>query len=89
MVAPFEKLIHREGDSGDFITVNLENCTGCKKCIIVCPVNLWMMEKGKAKIRDKYQEICLECGSCWQVCDYNAVNFTYPKGGTGVVFRRG
>ncbi|MHA1298037.1 MAG: indolepyruvate ferredoxin oxidoreductase subunit alpha [Candidatus Helarchaeota archaeon] len=88
MVA-LKELIHREGDPGDFITVNAENCVACGKCIVVCPVNLWVMEKGKAKIRDLYKELCLECGSCWQVCDYNAVNFRYPRGGTGVVFKRG
>ncbi len=82
-------LIHREGDPGDFITVNAENCTGCKRCSTVCPVNLWVVKEGTARILDSYKELCLECGSCWQVCDYNAVNFRYPKGGTGVVFRRG
>lgn len=89
MVAPFEKLIKRVGDPGDFITVNQENCVACKKCLIVCPVNLWKLENGKAKIRDNYKELCLECASCWQVCDYNAINFKFPKGGTGVVFLRG
>ena len=82
-------LIHREGDPGDFITINRGNCSGCGKCVPVCPVNLWVIENGKAKIREAYKEICLECASCWQVCDYNAINFQYPKGGTGVIFRRG
>jgi ferredoxin like protein len=89
MVTPLDKLIHTEGDPGDFITVNKENCTACKRCLIVCPVNLWKLENGIAKIRENYKELCLECGSCWQVCDFNAINFSYPKGGTGVIFRRG
>ncbi|MHA1231230.1 MAG: indolepyruvate ferredoxin oxidoreductase subunit alpha [Candidatus Helarchaeota archaeon] len=90
MLVPFEKVIHKlEGDQGDFIKVNQENCVACKKCLIVCPVNLWYMKDGKANIRENYKDICLECGSCWQVCDYNAIIFTYPKGGTGVIFRRG
>jgi len=89
MVAPLEKLIHTEGDPGDFIKVNPENCVACRKCVIVCPVNLWIMKDGKAHIRDVYKKLCLECGSCWQVCDYNAIDFRYPKGGTGVVFTRG
>lgn len=82
-------LIHREGDPGNFITINKENCTCCRKCIVVCPVNLWVMKNGKAEIRDGYKELCLECASCWQVCEYNAITFNFPKGGTGVVFRRG
>jgi len=89
MGVPLEKLIHKVGDPGDFIKINQEKCVGCKKCVIVCPLNLWYMDKGKANIRDKYKELCLECVSCWQVCDYGAIDFSYPKGGTGVVFERG
>jgi len=84
-----DMLIHKVGDPGDFIKIDQEKCVGCRRCVKVCPVNLWYIEKGKAKIRDSYKELCLECASCWQVCDYGAVEFRYPKGGTGVIFERG
>ncbi|MHA1144367.1 MAG: 4Fe-4S binding protein [Candidatus Helarchaeota archaeon] len=89
MGVPYEQLIHKEGDPGDFIKVEREKCIACKKCLIACPLNLWYMDDGKANIREKYKEICLECASCWQVCDYGAIIFNYPKGGTGVVFKHG
>ncbi|NHI94545.1 MAG: hypothetical protein EAX96_18790 [Candidatus Lokiarchaeota archaeon] len=90
MLAPFEELINKlEGDQGDFIQVIKENCTACKKCLIICPVNLWYMDGQKVNIRDNYKDLCLECGGCWQVCEYNAIKFQFPKGGTGVIFRRG
>ena len=89
MVAPLKDLIHTEGDPGDFITFIEENCTVCKRCLMICPVKLWIFKDGKIKIQDTYKQLCLECGSCEQVCDYNAINFCYPKGGTGVVFKRG
>ena len=90
MLLPWDQLIHKaEGEQGNFIEVIRDNCTACKKCIIVCSVNLWFMDKGKANIKDNYKNICLECASCWQACDFNAIKFRYPNGGTGVIFKRG
>ncbi len=84
-----DQLIHKVGDPGEFIKINADKCTGCKRCVVVCPINLWYLEKGKANIRASYKQLWLECGSCWQVCDYGAIEFNFPKGGTGVVFERG
>ncbi|MHA1310012.1 MAG: 4Fe-4S binding protein [Candidatus Helarchaeota archaeon] len=90
MLVPLENIIHKlEGDQGDFIKPIRENCVACKRCITVCPVNLWYLDDGKANIKDDYKKLCLECGACWQSCEYNAIDFTYPKGGTGVIFKRG
>ncbi|NVM53674.1 MAG: 4Fe-4S binding protein [Candidatus Helarchaeota archaeon] len=79
----------REGDPGDFITHNIENCTGCGSCIIICPANLWKLEKGKSILAKDYKERCMECVACESVCDYNAITFTYPKGGTGIKYMHG
>ncbi|MHA1283364.1 MAG: 4Fe-4S binding protein [Promethearchaeota archaeon] len=89
MTAPLKDLIHREGDPGDFIIFNEEKCSLCKMCTIVCPVNLWIFKNGKISIQGTYKDLCLECGSCWQICDTGAIDFHYPKGGTGVIFKRG
>ncbi|MHA1799344.1 MAG: 4Fe-4S binding protein [Candidatus Helarchaeota archaeon] len=90
MLVPFEEVINKlDGEQGDFIQVVPENCTACKKCLIVCPVNLWYMDGTKANVRDNYKDICLECGACWQICEFNAIKWKYPNGGTGVIFRRG
>ena len=32
---------------------------------------------------------CVECGSCWNICDFDAVIFEEPKGGIGVRFEYG
>ena len=79
----------REGDPGDFITPNKENCTGCGNCILICPVNLWKLVKGKSELASDYKERCMECAACESVCDYNAITFEYPMGGTGIKYQHG
>ena len=79
----------REGDPGDFITQNLDNCTGCGNCVLICPANLWKLEKGKSVLAKDYKERCMECVACESVCDYNGINFQIPKGGTGIKYMHG
>jgi NAD-dependent dihydropyrimidine dehydrogenase PreA subunit len=67
--------------AGDFIRVDVEKCTGCANCRNVCLGDCWEMVDRKAKI--KSLKTCMECASCWYVCDAGAVTFTWPKGGTG------
>ena len=79
----------REGDPGDFIIHNSDNCTGCGKCVLICPANIWKMEKGKSSIAKDYKERCMECVACESICDYNAIIFNFPKGGTGIKYMHG
>lgn len=46
-----------------------ENCTGCKKCIKVCPQNC--IKEGKPFTI--LQNNCLHCGACFEACSNNAV----------------
>jgi NAD-dependent dihydropyrimidine dehydrogenase PreA subunit len=68
-------------ETGDFIRVDGEKCTGCANCMNVCLGDCWEIVDRKAKI--KSLNTCMECASCWYVCDAGAVVFTWPKGGTG------
>jgi len=36
---------------------------------------------------DVVYETCLECGTCYVVCDKEAVDWNYPRGGYGVCYR--
>ncbi|NVM01114.1 MAG: 4Fe-4S binding protein [Candidatus Helarchaeota archaeon] len=84
-----KEIVTREGDPGDFIIHVIDNCTGCGSCILICPVNIWRLEKGKSVLAKDYKERCMECGSCETVCDYNAIQFSFPKGGTGIKYLHG
>lgn len=76
--------IHHEAH----IVVNRDICVSCphRACTFVCPARCyqWNAERGRV---DFAYEVCLECGTCLLVCDKEALEWNYPKGGFGVRFR--
>ena len=57
-----------------------ETCTGCRKCVTVCPVEAMSLvsandphhpKKKKARVNE---EICLGCGICARVCPENCID---------------
>ena len=71
----------------DFIFFDAEKCTGCSGCVIICPMDLWKLREGRAALAKDYREKCMECGSCFIACESGAIDFAYPPGGSGVVYR--
>lgn len=72
----------------DFIFLRGESCDGCGNCVLICPMDLWRMRKGRASLAAKYRERCLECGSCYLACERGAIEFGYPPAGSGVTYER-
>ncbi len=91
MKIDFTKLVmHVDTDkTGDFIKYDESKCEGCGRCALVCSFRLWSIREGKAKLSSKYREYCLECAACWEICEAEAIDFSYPAGGTGVVIEYG
>lgn len=56
-----------------------ENCTGCMKCVDVCPVEALSMVSAndpkhkKKKIALLNEENCIGCGVCARVCSFDAI----------------
>jgi NAD-dependent dihydropyrimidine dehydrogenase PreA subunit len=50
---------------------DLEKCTGCRRCLEVCPRAVFEMRDKKARIIDK--DRCIECGACVNNCQYEAL----------------
>jgi ferredoxin len=46
-------------------------CTGCGRCVQVCPGEVFRMQEGKASIIDR--DRCMECGACALNCDFGAL----------------
>jgi ferredoxin like protein len=65
-----------------------EACGRCaaKPCIVCCPAGCWRLEDGKV---DVVVDGCLECGTCRVVCAPQNVEWDYPRGGFGILFKFG
>jgi len=55
-----------------------DKCTGCGRCMEVCPHAVFKIEDRKVLIVDK--DRCMECGACEKNCDFGAVSV---KAGVG------
>ena len=69
------------GAAGEFIKVRQEKCTGCGDCLRVCLSDCFEIVDKKARV--KSLDECMECASCWYVCPEEAIDFSWPPGGTG------
>jgi len=69
------------------IKVNPIKCIGetCQLCYISCPTGSFIMKDGKA--RWDGMETCGECGTCRYVCPVDAIDWSYPEAGTGIVLK--
>ncbi|MDR2208548.1 MAG: ferredoxin family protein [Azoarcus sp.] len=59
---------------------------GLKPCTVCCPAGCWQIEHGKVEV---VTDGCLECGTCRIVCDLKNVDWNYPRGGFGILFKFG
>lgn len=46
-------------------------CTGCGRCVEVCPHRVFGLENGRAMVRDR--DLCMECGACARNCAWDAI----------------
>ncbi len=48
-----------------------ERCTGCGRCVEVCPHGVFALANGKAALTDR--DRCMECGACRNNCASAAI----------------
>lgn len=58
---------------GHVVTLELDvtRCTGCARCVAVCPHGVFAMGEGLAHIVDR--DACMECGACRLNCAFGAI----------------
>ncbi len=58
-----------------------------KQCTVCCPAGCWTLQKtGKVEL---VTDGCVECGTCRLVCDEENVDWNYPRGGFGILYKFG
>jgi len=75
-------------DREPHIIVDPAACAACthRGCTTTCPARCYTWSEEDRKITFVYDG-CLECGTCYVVCDGHFERWRYPRGGFGVSFR--
>ena len=60
------------------LTLNADLCNGCRKCTMVCPHAVFVVENRCTRIDDK--NACMECGACERNCSEGAISVTAGVG---------
>lgn len=70
------------------IIINNSLCKNCsdKNCLFACPAGLYTEQNGEIIVE---WAGCLECGTCLAVCQSCALDWKYPSGGFGIIYRQG
>jgi len=62
---------HRYLKNVTTLKLGQSKCTGCGRCIEVCPHQVLAIVDSKCSIIDK--DSCIECGACVKNCPFNAL----------------
>lgn len=67
-----------------------EQCKLCesKVCTYICPAKVYEWNDEKRELIVNYEN-CLECGACRIACERKCIDWKYPKGTKGVIFKQG
>jgi ferredoxin like protein len=79
--------VHFTVDDTPHIVVDGQRCreSGPHPCLNFCPARCFTPD-GQGGIAYYYVG-CLECGTCLLLCNRQAVQWSYPRGGCGVSYR--
>ncbi len=84
-----QTLLERRSAEGFISLKNLDKCLKCdKSCLELCPGAVYWAEEGEEKIKIRDYR-CLECGFCRYFCSYDNIEWSYPPGGKGVIYKYG
>jgi ferredoxin like protein len=75
-------------DDRTHIVIDQNKCRECdsRECVQACPAGCYAFNE-ETRLLSVVYESCLECGTCRIICDKGALNWSYPRGGYGVLFR--
>lgn len=59
-------------DGVSSLRLDVDKCTGCGMCAVVCPHRIPEIIDGKARLNAP--DACIECGACATNCAFNAIS---------------
>ncbi len=65
-------------------------CRTCvtRNCTYICPAGVYEWNEDKQELIINFEN-CLECGACRIACEKKCIDWAYPKGTKGVIFKQG
>jgi NAD-dependent dihydropyrimidine dehydrogenase PreA subunit len=71
----------------DVVTLqyNPDLCTGCGRCLEVCPHRVIVASGSKVRIDDR--DACMECGACARNCPFGAITVEEGVGCAAAIIR--
>lgn len=67
------------------LTLSAEKCSGCGRCLEVCPHRVFRLTDNKAQIIDK--DSCMECGACALNCPTGALTVDASVGCAAAIIK--
>jgi ferredoxin len=64
--------------NGETLKLDASRCTGCGRCVEVCPHAVFALDDHRARLVDR--GACMECGACMRNCPSSAISV---KAGVG------
>ena len=88
LVDKLYKVKYKTDDTSHLVIKDQDTCRRCdeKPCIPRCPAQVYEWEHDENLVA---YENCVECGVCKVVCPYDNIEWEYPRGGFGVVWKFG
>ena len=53
------------------LSLDAARCTGCGRCVEVCPHAVFVVDERRAAVADR--DACMECGACQRNCAAGAI----------------
>ena len=60
------------------LEIDTGKCTGCGRCVEVCPRGVLYLSERKVAVKDR--DLCIECGGCESNCEFGAVRVSRGVG---------
>ena len=77
-----------DGEEFAHIRIDPEICKNCPHhlCMSGCPTRCFELIDGVMQFQ---YEDCVECGTCFLMCDQGSVSWSHPRGTYGVKYEQG